>query len=289
MRMKSSFFVAAACLALAACGQGDKAPTGQVVATVKGKEITLIDLRNELNGFTSPDAKTRKAAEQAALDAIVNRKLLAAAAEDAKIDKSPEFAQQQKRLNETLLVQTWQAQIAKQVPPPGADEVAAFIEKHPEMYAARKIYGIDQIRMARPADGALLTELQPLSTLEQVRGLLTAKGLKFVEGTDQMDTLTANPKMVEAVTKLPDGEVFIIPAGNMLLINRIREARVEPVTGPDATKHAKLYLTNQRTQEAVSRQFSTVIAGAKKDVSYSKAYQPKAPAAPAKPAKPVAS
>src|SRR5258706_9600009 len=64
-------------LVLSACGSKNKTPTGQVVATVDGKEITAIDLRSELGNFSTADAKVRKAAEQQALNGIISRKLLA--------------------------------------------------------------------------------------------------------------------------------------------------------------------------------------------------------------------
>ena len=77
-----------ACLALVAChipGMKDnKAPTGQVVATVDGQEVTISDLRAELaNAPKAQDPKIAKAMEMGALQEIVARKILAKAAHDA--------------------------------------------------------------------------------------------------------------------------------------------------------------------------------------------------------------
>src|ERR1043165_7211982 len=99
MRFGRGLLVAAsACVALASCG--DKEPTGQVVATLKGKEVTAAELRNEMNGYQAPNPQIRKQAEQQALDQILTRKALAAAAEKAGVGKTPEFALQEKRLRE---------------------------------------------------------------------------------------------------------------------------------------------------------------------------------------------
>lgn len=82
--------MALSCALLAACGA--KEPTGQVVATLDGKEITALELRNELGGYQAPDAPSRKRAEQAALDAILSRKAVAEAARKAGVEKTPEFS-----------------------------------------------------------------------------------------------------------------------------------------------------------------------------------------------------
>jgi hypothetical protein len=100
--MKSQFAVAMAaiaCVGLASCGESQ--PKGQVVAKVGKDEVTVLDLQAALAGFKAPDAKTRKAAEQQALTAIVQRKILAQAAHKQKIDKTPEYARLQEQTNET--------------------------------------------------------------------------------------------------------------------------------------------------------------------------------------------
>jgi EpsD family peptidyl-prolyl cis-trans isomerase len=280
---------ASACLILAGCGQ--KPPSGQVVATVKGKEVTSIELNNELNGFQAPNAQIRKAAEMQALNGILVRKVLAQAAEKAGIGKTPGFAQQEQRLHETLLIQDWQAQITKAVPPPSHEEVEKFVAEHPDMYAARKIFEVDQLRFPRSNDPNVIKGLQPLKTLEAVEALMTANKIPFRTGRNEIDALTVDPNVVAQIVKLPPGEVFIVPSGNVLVANRIVNTRVEPVVGDAATQHATAFLKAQRTQEAIRRQFGAVLARGKKDIVYSKAYQPPAPpkaagaTAPATPAK----
>jgi EpsD family peptidyl-prolyl cis-trans isomerase len=279
---------ASACLLVAGCG--NKAPSGQVAATVDGKEITMIDLRNEMGGFKAPDAKTRKAAEQAALDQIVTRKLLATAARDQKLDKTPEYAQEKDRLEDLLLVRLWQNRIAKAVPQPSKDEVDRFIAENPDLYAAHKVLLLDQIQMPRVNDPALYNELKPLKTLPEVAALLTSKKIPYRQGTAQMDAFSVPPQVLSQILKLPSDDVFVLPQGNVITISHVNEVRVTPVPAEAATKHATQYLRTTRAQEAVQRELSSALARerAKKGmVEYAKAYQPaakpaKAAATPAK-------
>src|SRR5438477_9293992 len=96
---RTNLAILLACIALCACrfpqlGGSPKTPSGQVVAVVDGREVTLRELRAELAGVSFPDARARKLGEQAALKAIVTRRIVARAAHDQGIDKTPDFAVQ---------------------------------------------------------------------------------------------------------------------------------------------------------------------------------------------------
>lgn len=272
----------AACLLVAGCGKGGKEPKGQVVATVNGQEITAIDLRNEMGDFRAPDAATRKAAERAALQQIIDRKLLAEVAKERKLDKTPDYVQQKRRVDEAFIVRYWQTSIAKSVPAPSKEEVERFVAANPDLYAARKVFVLDQIRAPMVRDPAVIEALKPLKTLADVGSLLTSKNIRFQQGSTTLDALTAPPEVVSQIMKLPADEVFVVPQGNLLTINHIRETRVVPAPAEVATVHATQYLKNQRTQTAVQRELSAALAAAKKEkdaVQYAKAYQPPAKAA----------
>jgi EpsD family peptidyl-prolyl cis-trans isomerase len=279
---------AVACLALTGCSDKPKEPKGQVIATVGKEEITAIDLRNEMGSVSIPDPKMRRAVEQRALDSIITRKWLAQAAEKAKIDKTPEYAQQKARLEEALLVQTWQNKIAKMVPPPTSEEANAFMQQHPEMYAQRQIFVAEQLRMVRPANNQVLEAMRPLNTMEQVEQFLTANRIPYQKGEFRFDAVQIGPQLTAQINKLPPNEVFVIPSGNLLLVNRLKETVVVPFTGQQATQHALNYLRSTRTQEAIRRQFGSVMQGAKEQVKYSKAYQPAPPQKAAAQPKPAA-
>jgi len=279
-----SLGVLAMCIALSACGE--KEPTGQVVAVVGGKEITATELKNELAGFEAPTPQIRKDAERAALERIISRKVLADAAKEAKIDKTPIYSQRRERMEDELLVQSWQEEIAKTVPTPGREEVEAFINEHPDLYANRKLFQVEQVRSARPADKAVLAGLQPLNSMQDVTNYLAQHKLAFRTGVDRVDVLALDPAIVDRVMKLPPNEIFVLPAGNLLVFNRIVSAEVVPVPHDVAVKHATQYLKAKRTQEAIARKFQGEIAAAKEEVKYSKAYAPPPAKAPAKTAVP---
>ncbi|HZZ34030.1 MAG TPA: SurA N-terminal domain-containing protein [Phenylobacterium sp.] len=280
--MKVQFAVAmaaVACVSLAACGNGGQ-PKGQVVAKVGKEEVTALDLQSALAGFKAPNAQVRKAAEQQALAQIVQRKLLAQAARKQKLDKTPEFARQQQQLTETLLIRDWQERLVKSVPPPNPDEVNQFIAQHPDLYGARKVFAVDVVRFVAPNDPTFAKTLQPMHTLDEVRTLLTERKIPFANNATQIDALAVDPRFVDQLLKLKPDDVFIVPQGNNTVIaGHISGIKVAPVPNDVATRHATEYLRRLRVQEAVNRQFGSVVQQGLKEVKYAKGYEAPKPAA----------
>jgi hypothetical protein len=85
-------------------GSTPKAPTGQVVATVDGEEITVRQLQAELSRAVAVPPAQQKEQRRAALNFIVERTVLADEARKEGIDKDPEFVLLNQRATDTLLV-----------------------------------------------------------------------------------------------------------------------------------------------------------------------------------------
>ena len=124
--------------------------------------------------------------------------------------------------------------------------------------------------MPRPTDPAIIKALEPLKTLEQVDSQLNAEKIPHQRSSGNLDAVGADPRMVDAITKLPPGEIFVIPRGNMLLVNQIRDTKIQPFTGAEASDYAQKLLTKQRSQEAVNRQFNAIITKAAPTVKFNK-------------------
>jgi EpsD family peptidyl-prolyl cis-trans isomerase len=278
----------AVCGALSACNQGAKAPTGQVVATVGHDEITMRDLRAEMGNFNAPDPKTLKAAEGSALQTIIGRDILAQEAKKEKLDKTPDFAIARQRSMNALLSQALEQKIASQVPAATTEDAQRFVDAHPDMFAERKVFILDQLQMPRPTDPALVKALEPLKTFDQIQALLTSRKIPSKRVETALDAVGADPRLVAAIVKLPPGELFVLPSGQILTVNSVKDTKVIPFTGANAVAYAQKYVTRQRTQEAVQRRVQQLFAAEKGDVKFSKDFAPaNAPKAASPPAAPA--
>jgi EpsD family peptidyl-prolyl cis-trans isomerase len=268
------------CFTLAGCHMphfgGNKPPTGQVVANVDGQEITVRELDAELAGVNLPnDPKVRKAAQQQALQRIIIRKLFAKAAREQGLDKTPQFVLDEARTKENLLAQALQAKLVDEMPAPTRDEATRYISDHPDLFSERKIFSVDQVRVARVTDPNLVKAIQPLNTLPDVEALLTKENIQFQAGAGSIDSIGSDPKLVEAIAKLPPGEVFVFPSGDGgMFIDQVRDSKVVPYTGEPAVTYALGLLKRTRVEEALQRQGQSIVAKAAGTIRYNPAYQP---------------
>ena len=289
--MKSRTLVIAAIvgagLAVSGCDQvrklaGGGKPTGQVVATVDGEEITSLELRAELGNFGSRDPAVMKAAQQQALQRIILRKIVAEKAREDKLDDTPDFIIQVERGEETLLAQLYQRKLAAKVTQPSRQEAEKFVADNPARFADRRVMFVDQV-IAAP-NNITPERLRPLQTLAAVKGLLDSEAVQYQENAVVLDTLTADPNLVKAIQGLPPGEVFVIPQGGALVFNNISASRTVPFRGEVATAYAMNVLRQQRAATSVTKDIEAMRKAAESKIVYSDAYKPPPPGKAAAPA-----
>jgi EpsD family peptidyl-prolyl cis-trans isomerase len=274
-RILTRGLASAALIALAACNRGGEgsAPTGQVIAKVGGEEITQRELTAELNGFTSQDEATTKKAQQAALQAIVNRKLLAHAAEEAGVKKSADFQLMQHRADELMLAQAYEQQIASKLPKPSPQEVQQYIAQHPNTFAERKIFVLDQIKIPRNTDRKVLDRLKPLHSNDEVEQMLLSAGVDYAREPATLDARSAPPALTDQIVRLGSKEPFVLPSGDAITINQVTETRTAPFTGTAATALAQKALMSERVSKALKTRMDELKKAAG-GVEYQAGYAP---------------
>ncbi len=255
-------------------GGDNKAPTGQVVAKVGDQEITVRQLREELPPDEAGDAAAHKTAEQVTLRNMVGRTVLAQAARDQGLDKTPDFALQKQRVIDALLVQALQQNIVSKMPAITREDAEGFVRSNPDMFAERKIFTVDQVQMRRFNDPALLKALEPLKTLDQIEALLNARKIPFGRTQGKIDASTLDPRLLNDIMKLPPNEVFVIPSSDRVVVNQIVDTRIEPFMGQAAVDFATKALLRQRTGEAVQREFSQILKKSAPTVRFNRDYAP---------------
>lgn len=268
-----SYIVAASVLALTACSSDKEAPTGQVVATVDGDEITLAELNAEMAGLP-PEAAESPSVRQGVLESIVARRLLAQKAKADKLDQQPSAAILEKRARESVLAELVTENVRKSVPKPSDEEARRYIAENPYTFDQRRIFLVDQI-IVESAKPEQVKALEPLNTMDEVANYLTQNKIRFNKTVGVIDAVMIGPKGAEQIAGLPANEVFITPDARTIRVNKIRETRVEPITGDTALRLAKDTIYANRTQEMVRNQVNQIVTAGLKKTSYNPQYKPK--------------
>jgi EpsD family peptidyl-prolyl cis-trans isomerase len=294
-RARALLLIATAAIALAGCDRlgigGKSAPKGQVVATLDGEEITVLEVNAEMAGTPIPPTMSRRDAEKVALENIITRRMLSKSAEERELQKRPEFLLQERRASEQLRVQALAKDIASKVVTPTRDEADKFIAENPFLFGNRQFFILDQIQFLRPANVEKLG-LEGAKTMAEVEQILAANEIQFRRQPASFDTLGANPAFVKQFTgvlaKNPQ-ELFMFatrPEGApapVILVNQVKETRAQPFTGDKAREYAVNVLRNERIQKALKAEVDRQQKTQKDRVAFQAGWEPakKKPGAPA--------
>lgn len=265
--------VAFAALLLAGC---DKKPEGQVVAVVNGDEITLQEINSELGNANIPKGVDAKEIQKAALQRIVERRLLAQSARDEGLDKTPEYLIRSRQIEDSLLVQLLGQRTEKTFQVPDQRAIEKFMAENPATFAGRKIYTVDRIQFAIPADMSQLKSLENDHSMEAVAAKLTNLGIKFERGPARMDSAQLGQQRIDQIKALPAGEPFVIPENGVVTVGVITGETAVPLNTTDMGPVATQAMRNQAMSKALQDRLKE--ARAKGEITYQPGFAPPAPA-----------
>lgn len=269
--MKSvKVFIAVSVLALAAC-DSNGAPSGQVAATVDGEEITVSQVGSELAAIGIAQDSSNSELANRALDAAINRKILANEARERGLDKTPAGALAIQRAEEAALVDLLRRELQSQSPRPSDDEARQFIAANPALFENRFVTIVEQL-VVPSIDRQLLQQMEPIETLDGIRALLDRNDVDYQTTMGSVDSLSVAPNVAQQLIDLGEGEVYILPQGNGARINSIVSRRNYPITGAQSLNVAREMVARQRSQGQVQSVFQSVISEKKQNVRYNDQY-----------------
>lgn len=258
--------------------------TGQVAAVVNGEEITMQEVNAELGNATIPANVDSKAIQQAALQRVIERRLVAHIARTDGVDKNPEFLMKKRQLEENLLVQMLGDKVGRATAVPTAEQIDRYMASRPNMFAQRTIYKVDRLQFALPNDGNVMRGFESDHSMAAVIARLNAAGLKFNRSTVDMDSAIVPVETLARLKGLPAGEPFLVPNNNMVSVGVIVGSSPAPLLGETARPLAVQVMRNEAVAKSIQDRLKAARASAK--IEYQAGFAPAKPVA-AKPAAPA--
>lgn len=207
---------------------------GQTVAVVNGDEITAPDLNFALNLAKVPDGADKDKARSQVLEQLVDRRLLAEQARKEGIDKSPDYLNRQRRANEDLLISMLADRRLNTAQLPSDQEIQTYIASHPETFANREVWDLDQIKFQVATDPATKAEIAGSHSMDALVATLQKHNIPFQRQKNKLDTGIVPIDLYKKLMSLPAGEPFSIAAGNAVVVNAIVGREPHPITGDQA-------------------------------------------------------
>lgn len=267
---------------------GDK-PASQVVAKVNGTELTVHQVNFALQRIPNLNPEQSKAASLQVARDLVEQELAVQQALVDKLDRDATVVQAIDAARRQILAEAWMSRkIGAPVEPTDA-EVQEYFNAHPELFAERKLYRLQEVGIKVPEDQreAVRAQLAASKSLNEFGEWLKAQNLevKAVQGVKPAEQLPL--AMLPQLAKMPKGQAAVVNTPDGLLVVIVADTQAQPVTLEQAKPAIVARLQGEARQKAIQAQVDALKAAAKIEYLGEFADAGKEPAAAAAPAAPA--
>ncbi len=263
-RMTLIGLVSVVVLVLTACDNEPKEKkSGQALVSVNGKEITMLQLNDEIKRANiRPDQY--EAASQQLLESLIARQLIIDEAINNKLDRTPDVMQARERANAQIISQAYMQGIVSKVAKPSKAEIDEYYQKHPEYFAQRKQFDLTIVRIATKDLGDELKKIiDAAKSLDEVVAWLDKNKIQYLRNLASRSTADLPSQMATMMQQKNKDTIFIInEQGNSLLIS-VNAIKDSPITAALATSQIEKFLINQKYKEATDAEVARLRSAAK--------------------------
>ncbi|MDR2209164.1 MAG: EpsD family peptidyl-prolyl cis-trans isomerase [Azoarcus sp.] len=274
---------AAVCMTgmLAGCGAKEDKPASQVAVKVNKEEISVHQINSVLasRGNIPPDQVDR--ARSAVVESLIDQELLLQQAKDSKLDRNPNVLQMIELSRRQILARAYGEQIASGVPSPTEAQIAKFYDEHPELFAKRRIYSLQEIniRVAPDRLEEVRAQLQSAGNPQQLMGWFNEQKIPFTVNAGIKPAEQIPLEVLKNLANLNPGQAGFVqtPTGGVLLF--VVGAQEEPVDRAKAKPVIENFLLSQARGESIKAEVKRLREAA--SIDYAEGFKSSAAASPA--------
>jgi len=279
--------VTALSVALTACEQPATTAEGATAAKVGGEIISEAELSRAVARLGKLNAAESAQARGKVLEALIDQHLVSNAARNAKLDKDPVVALAMQQAQRQVLVEAYLERLFKDLAAPADTEIQDYYARHPELFAQRKLYRVQELELqldpARIAE--VEAQLKQSRTLAEFAEWLKAQGIdgKAAGGVRPAEQIPA--PMLAQLAKMQVGQVAVMPmGGNRVSVLQLQDSQPQPVTLEQARSAIERVLLNEKRKTLMEAEISKLRASGK--LEYASGFAPAVAANPTPPVKP---
>ena len=229
----------------------------QVAAQVNSDEITVHQINAVLARTASVTPETAMRAKREVLERLIDQRLAVQQALDNKLDRSPAVLQALEGARAEILARAFADEVARSQPKPSPDEVSKFYAEHPELFAQRRVFVLEEIEISGGSDlnAGLKEVVGKARSMQEVAAWLRARDVKFKEGRGVRTAEQIPLETLPRLQSMRDGDFRVIEEGaGRTQVIRVVTTSLAPVDETAATPRIQQFLFNRRTSEALARE-----------------------------------
>lgn len=214
-------------------------------------------------------------ATRQALDKIIDRELLVQQALEARLDKDPAVAETIDNARRQLLAQAYIERMVRTNEPaaakPTREEVRAFYDENPALFAERRIYRVRELVVAAPAEmvDVLRAESARARDLEEVAAWLKSRPVGFSAASRTQPAEELPLAFLPQLARMKAGEIAVFPTpavasrpGGASVIQLIH-AEDAPLTLEQANALIEQFLAGRKRLEVAAAEVKRLREGAR--------------------------
>jgi EpsD family peptidyl-prolyl cis-trans isomerase len=262
---------AALVVSLSACdSKTQKKPASQIVAKVNADEISVHQINYVLDHSDTAAIPPERAPQvrREVLGRLIEQQLAVEKALENKLDHSPEVIMAIEAGRREILARAYLGKIAAEQTRPTADEARQYIAEHPQLFAERRIFTVQEIIL--PASANLTPTLRQMlasgKSMEEIGDWLKGQNVKFAAGSTRRPAEQIPLDLLPRLHALKDGQSLVFENAENVTLMRLAASQSEPVNAATALPKVEQYLGNQRINQAIASNFKQLKDTAK--ISY---------------------
>lgn len=277
------------------CGKKEeqsKKPATQVVAKVDSEEISVHQLNAVLSKASGLSQENVGQAKWEILGKLIEQQLAVTKAMERKLDRKPEVMMAIDGARREILARAYLQELAAAQVKPTAEEVRTYYAEHPELFAQRRIFRLQEITLAKNDEllPALQQKVATSKNMDEIAVWLKERNVPFKPGGGVRAAEQLPLEILPKVHALKDGQIALILLVDGMIVIRITGSETQSVDETQATPRIQTFLANQRSTEAIQREMKALKEKAKIEYlgEFAGGVPPKPAAPPAPAPKPVA-
>jgi EpsD family peptidyl-prolyl cis-trans isomerase len=233
---------------------------------VNSEEITVHQLNNILarNPNITPEAAAQ--AKREVLDRLIDQHLARQKAIESQLDRSPGVMQTIEAARTEILARAYLEQVAAAIPRTADWEIQKYYKEHPELFAQRRIFTLEEIAFAAGSGAAadLRAQLPRARSMQEAADWLESRGIKFAVNRGVRAAEQIPLEILPSLHAMKEGQIQLFEVtGDRFQLIRLIGYRVEPVDEATATPRIQQFLWNRRTSELVAKEMKKIKEQAK--------------------------
>lgn len=277
MKSQHAMFIALAALAalLPGCEKSATGVKSETVATVAGDKISAAELNlalsrlGELNETQAAEAKSKL------LQALVDQRLVAQAAQKAGLDKEPAVEIAMAQASRQVLAEAYAERNFKDVAKPTESEIADYYNVHPELFSQRRIYRVQELELK--VDPSRMSEVE--SRLKESHSMGDFVAWVKEQGIEGKTAVAVKPAeqiplpLLGRLSQMKDGQVTVFSARpGQVLVQQLLESQQQPVSLEQSQSAIERVLMAEKRKDLMEADLKKLREAAK--VEYTSGYAP---------------